>query len=215
MNEKLKSVILRLTLVLGILLSAIILSGCPEDKEEAPEELYRVGTWAGTVQSESKLTLHQYPVYWNSAWRIEADIRLDEFQDGSIVGTATGGLFQWSSQGDQIQTFNELTGSRWDSYGNFIIELTGYIDDAGYHLIAGEFPMQLPDTTDPSGVLNFWDFLYPEKIDGRWSEEAEASGNLIMEGESLRVQGKDYGETARQSNFREFNIVYRWSIRKL
>jgi len=216
MSLNLKSATFRTILIILMFLLCIPIMGCPggEPEDTTPEETYRIGTWAGTVKTEARLVLLQYPQYFNMAWRIEADVRLVEYLDGTMSGTATGNLFYWHEEGDQMLDFNEIATGRWDQFANFQIDITGTIDDANYHLLAGELPLQLPDANSQDTLIDFWDFLYPEKIEGRWDDDTSGVGNL-MEGQSLRVQGKDYRETAQLSTFREFGITYNWSIRKL
>ena len=108
---------LRRTII--ILLCAVLtafLSGCPSRQaNEAPEEVYHVGTWTGTIEVEARMVLVGPPPpdqpaarYWNAVWRVEANVHLNEYQDGSMDGTATGDLFHWFVYSDQILDYNQI-----------------------------------------------------------------------------------------------------------
>lgn len=184
--------------------------GCPRGSG-GPAELYRVATWAGTVEVPARLVMRQEPEYWNAAWRIEANVRLDEFQDGSLKGTAKGDFFYWSELGSRILSYESIAAGHWDKYTVFEFDLSGNVDEDGYIITVDELPLSLMDPGNPTEIIEFWDFLYPSTIDGAWPND----GSRVMEGESMRIQGKDYAQNAQLSTFREFSVVYRWNIRKL
>ena len=190
----------------------ILLTGCPgNDAPEEPENAYHIGTWAGNIQTNARLVLRQETSYWNAAWNIEANIQLDEYDDGSLVGEAQVQLFYWNTDSELILSYEDIAQGKWDQYINFEIQLTGEIDSEGYKLSALDLPLTLPDPNDPSQQIEFWDFLFPVELEGEWPLD----NVMVMEGDSMRVQGEDYEETRRLSSFREFFIQYIWEIRKL
>jgi hypothetical protein len=198
---------------------AALLAGCPSRQvNETPEEAYHVGTWTGTIETEARMVLVGTPPpdqpaarYWNAVWRIEGHVHLNEYQDGSMDGTATGELFHWFVYSDQILDYNQIKVGQWDRYTTFEVDLTGTLTDEGYVLTSGELPRILPEGHSPTGTVDFYDFLFPHTIEGKWPQD----GSRVMSGESLRVQGGDYRETAQLPSFREFDITYRWNIEKL
>ncbi len=189
-----------------------LLIGCPGREPETPQENFRVGTWAGSVDVTARLILRDEPQYWCAAWLVEAaEVRIDEFQDGSLVGTANGNFYHWSTHDSRLLNYDEIASGRWDKYTIFSFDLTGHVDDDGYTLDVVELPLSLADPVNPSEIIEFWDFLYPSKIEGRWPED----GTRIMLGESPLVQGDDYGQTVTESRFREFSVLYNWNIERL
>ena len=212
---------LKLPLLACLAAAALAMSGCPGRKsaDEEPEEVYRVGRWLGTVVTEARLVLAVQPEpgqpwlgrYWNAAWKVEANIMLDEYQDGSLDGRADVNLFHWYEINDSILDYTQIAGGRWDKYVVFALDLQGSLDDHGYSITTGKLPLSLPDPTDRDAVIEFYDFLYPSVLQGSWPKD----GTRIIGGESNQVQGDDYTETQRRPTFREFSIVYRWSMHKL
>jgi hypothetical protein len=198
--------------LIAILMSAM-LAACPgrNQPDNEAEENYRVGTWAGTVQVTARLVTREEPQYWNAAWKVEADVRLDEFQDGSLKGTSSGNLFCWSNHADTILDYPAITAGHWDQYSIFTIYLSGQVDENGYTLTADALPISLPDPTTNGQIIEFWDFLYPKTLEGLFQLD---SPNVIQ-GDSVAVQGNDYEATRILSSFREFEVKYQWSIRKL
>jgi len=190
-----------------------VLSGCPgKDDSDVKDVNFQVGTWAGSIVTEAKMVLREEPQYWCAAWKMEAaDIRLEQYQDGSLKGTAKGNLFHWSVYDSKLLTYTEIAGGHWDSYGTFTIELTGQVDESSYTLEAVELPLAVPDQMSAGSDIQFWDFLFPLKMQGDMPTEER----LKMSGESIRPQGNDYRETSSQANFREFSINYTWNIEKL
>jgi len=209
----------RLILILVCATLTSLLAGCPSrQSDDTPEEVYHVGTWTGTIEVEARMVLVGLPPpdqpaarYWNAVWRVEANVHLNEYQDGSIDGTASGDLFHWFTYSDQILEFNQIKVGQWDRYTTFNVELDGTLTDEGYVLNSGELPKVLPEGRSPTGAIDFYDFLFPQTLEGKWPQD----GSSIMTGESLRVQGGDYRETAQLAGFREFDITYRWNIEKL
>jgi hypothetical protein len=190
----------------------MILCGCPPREAEETEQAYHIGSWAGSVTTVARLVLRQEPEYWNGAWRVEGDVRLDEFQDGTVKGNATGDLFVWEKNDPLILEYDQIASGHWNKYTEFVLELTGTVDETGYTLDAVELPLSLIDPNSPNGaIIDFWDFLYPMKLQGTWPED----GSRVMSGESMRVQGNDYGETSQLATFREFSVEYTWNVRKL
>jgi len=153
----------------------------------------------------------QTATYWNMAWDLQADIRLDEFQDGSVTGTARGDLCHWASVDAGMRDFKAASSGRWDKHATFELQLAGTVDDEGYSLKPLELPTSLPNPGPEAGVIQFWDFLFPSKIEGRWTSD----GSRIMEGQDIRIYGNDMKQTSQEPNFRNFSILYTWSIRSL
>jgi len=208
------------TIIIAIIfLSAALLAGCPSRREgDTPEERYHIGTWGGTIEVDARMVLAATPPpdqpdarYWNAVWRVEATVHLNEFQDGSLEGNAEGNLFHWFTYSDRILEHDQIKVGHWDRYALFNIDLSGVLTDEGYVLNSGQLPESLPEGRSPTGTVEFYDFLFPQTLEGDWPED----GSRIMSGESMRVQGNDYRETARLASFREFSITYRWDIEKL
>ena len=190
------------------------MTACPDkqqvDDEEEPN--YKIGMWAGTVQTQSRLVLRDEPQYWCAAWKIEStNVRLEEFQDGSLKGNLDVNLFVWSVHDSTLLEFEEITAGQWHKFTTFKLELTGWMNDDGYKLEVVELPESLDDPEDPTNQIQFWDFLFPTVIEGEWIQGEK----VLMVGDSIRPQGLDYKETSTQANFREFSIIYTWEIRKL
>ena len=187
-------------------------SGCPEKTEPPqPETHYHVGTWGGHVFTEARLVLREDPDYWNRAWRIETTIDIDEFDDGSLSGVAHVQLFAWDTHNGLILDYEDIATGRWDQYAMVDLNLHGSISDEGYEITADELPVSLPNPNDPTGIIDFWDFLYPTLLEGVWPED----GSRTFSGESMRVQGDDYEDVRRLEAFREFSLQYTWDIDKL
>ena len=188
------------------------IAGCPRrDRGNQPEQVYHMGSWAGTITVTARLVRKPALDYWNAAWRMEADVRLDEYQDGSVKGTATGDLFKWEKYDSVIRQYAEITGGHWDKFSTFTIDLTGRITDQGYELTATALPTTLPDPNRQGGMIQFWDFLFPKVVQGEWPSD----GSRVMQGESIRTQGNDLETTAVLRDYRESEVKYTWSIRKL
>ena len=203
-----------LSKIFGILSISIALSitGCPKSGVPDPhEDVYHIGTWSGEVKVEAYLVMREDTDYGNMAWRVEAGVKLDEYSDGSLKGTASGDLFTWEMKHQSINDFKSIAVGHWDGYSQFKIDITGNITDADYTLTAGELPTSLIDLINAAKQIQFWDFLYPMDIASGWTGESKS----IMEGTSTIPQGDDIVETSAVSAFREFGIIYTWSIRKL
>ncbi len=197
-----------------VALVGLLFTGCPSSSSNdngSVDEPYHVGTWAGNIYVVSALVMREEPQYWNAAWRIEATVRLDEYQDGSISGTAEGDFFHWNMYDDFIHEYPEIATGHYDTYSVFKIDLTGRIGDEGYVLTADELPTSLIDPNNPNRLIDFWDFLFPGELSGEWP----ADGSKVMRGESIRAQGDDYRETSMLRTFREFSIRYTWNIKRL
>jgi len=189
-----------------------VLSGCPDNDEEIEDINFQVGSWAGSIVTEARLIMREEPEYWCAAWRMEAmDIRLEEFQDGSVQGTVVGNLFHWSVFDPRLLDYESISAGSWDQYSTFNVDLKGHVDEDGYTLEVVEMPFALQEPGAPSETIDFWDFLFPSTLQGQWSDD----GSFIMSGESIRPQGNDYRETSGSPKFREFSINYTWNINKL
>jgi hypothetical protein len=203
--------------VLAFLLAAVlvlILTGCPKpsgNNNGGEDRNYRIGAWYGRVDMKASLVMREEPQYWNGAWHVEATIRMDEYVDGTLKGTAEGDLFHWSVTDDTMHPYLEIATGRYDRYSTFKIDLAGEVTESGYTVRAVELPTQLPDPSQEDLTLDFWDFLFPSEMTGNWPED----GSRVMKGESIRPQGVDYRETATRTTFRDFTIVYSWDIEPL
>jgi hypothetical protein len=191
----------------------IVLAGCPgkNRKDKNTDENYHIGKWTGTVRVESRLTEKAAEAYWNGAWKIEANVSLDQFNDGSLKGTADCNYFGWDAYSPSVLKFEEITSSHYDKYAMLTININGKLDDKGYSLHVEELPKTIENTRTAGGVINFWDFLYPTDIAEKWPED----GSHVMKGESIRPQGNDLRATASLADFRKSDVKYTWSISRL
>ncbi|MCX6647110.1 MAG: hypothetical protein NTY09_12260 [bacterium] len=198
-----------------ILLALIFLatiSACPKQPpQNIPQELYNVGTWGGQVLTTARLVLREENDYWNRAWRMEANVTLNEFDDGSLSGVAHVQLFCWDTHNGLILKYEDIAQGQWDQYGTVDLILHGKITDEGYEITADELPVSLLDPNNSTRIIDFWDFLYPSLLEGVWAPD----GTRAMTGDSVRVQGDDYEDTRRMETFREFSVQYTWNIEKL
>ncbi len=189
-------------------------TGCPGSQSGSgsdEEQLYHIGSWYGRLTVEASLVLREDPDYWNAAWQVEATVRLDEFQDGSLSGTAEGDLFGWTLRDELMHPYDEIATGRYESYSAFRLELTGNLDDEGYTINVVELPTMLADTARQNSIIDFWDFLYPSELSQDWPED----GTRVIQGSSIAPQGDDFRETATQTNFRDFSVVYTWNIESI
>lgn len=208
-NMKFRS---KIFLVLLILIFTACMTGCPEgETQDEPEELYHAGKWGGQVLTSARLVMREEDDYWNRAWRIEANILLDEYQDGSVTGVAHVQLFHWDMHSGLILDYEDIAIGRWDQYAILDINLHGTLTDEGYELAVEQLPVSLPDPNNLTAIIDFWDFLYPSLLEGNWPIDDAC----MMSGDSVRVQGSDYGDTCHLESFREFSIQYTWEIEKL
>jgi hypothetical protein len=185
--------------------------GCHPVRDNTTEKaVYNVGSWRGRVITYARLVTHPEQ-YRNRAWRVEANVSLDEFNDGSVKGKAIVDFFLWDLESDGILLYDEIATGRWDKYNSFELALSGVIDQNGYVVRPNALPVSLPDQTSPGRILDFYDFLYPTEIRGEWPKD----NSRIMLGESIRPQGSDIQELSAAPDFKEVEVKYTWSIEKL
>jgi hypothetical protein len=196
-------------LFLTIFITGIV-SGCTGKKDPGQKESLQVGSWAGTVTTNARLVKKLNLNYWNGAWRVEADVRLNEFQDGSLKGTATGSIFVWNNEDSLMKDYDQIAQGPYNQYTTFQLDLTGTVTDKGYELKAVELPVSLPDPGHSGQVVEFWDFMYPGEMQGNWPD-----GSRVIEGDSIRPQGKDLQTTMAQEDYRDSSVRYTWSIKPL
>lgn len=195
----------------ALLALSMALCGChPVHDNTTEKAAYNVGSWRGRVITYARLVTHPEK-YRNRAWRVEANVSLDEFNDGSVKGKATVDFFLWDLESDGIPLYDEIAIGRWDKYNTFELALSGEIDQNGYAVRPDALPVSLPDQTSPGQILDFYDFLYPTEIRGEWPKD----NPQIMQGESIRPQGSDLTVLSSSPNFKEAEVKYTWSIEKL
>jgi len=210
------SKILKISSVLVLIVLTGVLPSCirkvDNGSDAVPDENYHVGIWGGNLVSETRLVLlHDESDYWNSFWKVEGVVRLDEYQDGSLNGNARFDFFNWEKIDENILQTSRIKTGQWDVFTSFELELEGEITDTGYSLRFVEIPVSLPHPSIHGTSIDFWDFLLPSLIEGEWTD----SEHRTMQGSSTRPQGNDYAETARTAEFREFGVSYVWDIDKL
>lgn len=195
-----------------LVFSLVCGTGCSNRlKNTESKPAYHAGTWTGKVWVTARLAKKVDSIYWNAAWKLEGNIRLDEYSDGSIKGIAECDYYEWNDYDSTIKQFINIAVGRWDKFTSFIIELKGQISESDYSLNAVELPRTIPDVSSGGGFIEFWDFLYPASIEGK----LQKNGTLIMSGESKRPQGKDLAAISVTEDFREFEVTYSWSISRL
>jgi len=201
----------RIFLIFACLLWGIF-TGCPGKKqaEVKTPDVYRQGTWAGSIEADSCLVMREEPEYANRAWKIEVTVSLDEFTDGTLKGTATGNIYYWYFGDSLMHKYKEITSRRWDEYNELTLVLDGHIDDEGYVLDIQGMPISLPSQKSQGQVIDIYDFTFPKELKGSWVED-----NNLISGESIVPQGEDYGKISAQSIYRESSVDYRWSIKRL
>jgi len=210
-NQDMKPLLKTILFFLALIFLATI-SGCPKPAAQGqPQQLYNVGTWGGQVLTTARLVLRGDEDYWNRAWRLEANVTLNEFDDKSLAGVAHVQLFCWDTHNGLILKYEDIAQGQWDQYGTVDLNLHGKLTDSGFEITADGLPVSLPDPNDQTRIIDFWDFLYPSLIEGVWAPD----GTRVMAGDSVRVQGNDYEDTRRMENFREFSVQYTWNIQKL
>ena len=205
---------LKIKILLCVALTCVMLAGCPGNEgDNGVEEVYHIGTWTGRVETKAMLVMWSQSEfkYWNAAWHIEANIHLNEYNDGSLSGTAQVNFYHWNSLEGEILEYGDIAAGQWDQYTLFDLRLNGQLDEAGYTLTADKMPMSVPDTRSPGDDIDIWDFLFPGTIQGSWAKD----GTQTMQGVSINVQGDDFNETRRDHMFREFSIEYNWLIDRL
>ncbi|HEX9744668.1 MAG TPA: hypothetical protein VGB30_04500 [bacterium] len=207
---------LKIAAAIAIMLS-VSSTACPgKSGSETHQDVYHIGIWGGTITVEAYMVMLDGREYANEAWRIESQVSLDEYSDGSLKGIIVGDLFKWSFADRAILEFDDIAVGHWDDYTQVQLDITGSFDNDGYKLETSELPSTLPNTHDINSPIDFWDFLYPQEISDDWGSDAGIDGaHLSMKGQSTFPQGEDFLQVSGLSAFKEFGVIYTWDINKL
>ena len=173
--------------LLAIILATLFVAGCPRRKDNDPRA-ESAGRFLGRHDHNQRDGDQSFLIqqYWNAAWRIEADVRLDEFQDKTLKGVALVNFFSWELPDTIMRQIDDIQSRQWDKFAEFNLELTGTISDKVYELKTTRLPMSISDPRNPNAMIDFWDFLFPTDIQGQWPSD----GSRAMEGEKYPSSGK-------------------------
>jgi len=200
----------RIYFIFSLFITFASVVGCVPKPAEREVDVYHAGSWSGKVFANSILVVAEESQFSNSAWKLEANISLDEYDNNTFSGTATTFVMYWNNLNDRILDIGDIAVGNWDFYTQIELSLSGEFTDDGYIISVDSLPDILVNPSNPGDQIVFYDFLFPAEIDSEWLDDTRNQ----MRGSTIRPSGEDYAEVSNSTLFRVCRVDYSWEIDK-